>query len=130
MIETSGPTRQHASPHITDNYSFRSLPAPIARGAPRVSDTLSGSPIFYPRLCHFIKATPSRERLPSRVCLSFLLAVFPFALFRCPRFVSNRNRSRSDFRGEGGERRMEEEERIERSKEERRNWAGETSERK
>lgn len=61
MIETSGPTHQHASPHITDNYSFRSLRIPIVKGAPRVSDTLSGSPIFYPLLCHFIEATPLRE---------------------------------------------------------------------
>jgi len=39
-IETSGSTHQHASPHITDNYSFRSLRIPIVKGALRVSDTV------------------------------------------------------------------------------------------
>lgn len=39
-IETSGSTHQHASPHITDNYSFRSLRIPIVNGALRVSDTV------------------------------------------------------------------------------------------
>lgn len=60
MIETSGPTHQHASPHITDNYSFRSLRVPIVRGAPRVSDTLWGSPIFPPTMSFYRSNSPYR----------------------------------------------------------------------
>jgi len=44
-IETSGSTHQHASPHITDNYSFRSLRIPIVKGALRVSDTVWEPPL-------------------------------------------------------------------------------------
>lgn len=39
-IETSGSTHQHASSHITDNYSFRSLRISIVKGTLRVSDTV------------------------------------------------------------------------------------------
>lgn len=76
MIETSGPqTHQHASPHITDNYSFRSLRAPIVSGDPRVSDTLWGSPISLP---------PSSPRAPTH---PVFLLLFPRFHPRCPRFT-------------------------------------------
>lgn len=81
VIETSGPTHQHASPHITDNYSFRSLRAPIVIGDPRVSDTLSGSPIFYPLL----SVGP-----PFAVSSFSYRPPFSFhASYRWPRFVSD-----------------------------------------
>lgn len=86
MIETSGPqTHQHASPHITDNYSFRSLRAPIVSGDPRVSDTLWGSPISLPPLV--LQPTPSSSScfldsilvaLVSPGCLRALCLVFFF----------------------------------------------------
>lgn len=68
------PTHQHASPHITDNYSFRSLRAPIVSGDPRVSDTLWGSPISLP---------PRSVRATHPVFLLFFPRFHP----RCPRFT-------------------------------------------
>lgn len=76
------PTHQHASPHITDNYSFRSLRAPIVSGDPRVSDTLWGSPISLPP--RSVRAThPSSSFLDSILvalvspgCLRALCLVF------------------------------------------------------
>lgn len=82
------PTHQHASPHITDNYSFRSLRGPIVSGDPRVSDTLWGSPIsLSPPLV--LQPTPFRVflldyilvALVSPGCVFQQLYLSPFLLF-------------------------------------------------
>lgn len=82
------PTHQHASPHITDNYSFRSLRGPIVSGDPRVSDTLWGSPIsLSPPLV--LQPTPFRVFLLDSIlvalvspgCVFQQLYLSPFLLF-------------------------------------------------